>query len=155
MESLGEILREKGRTVHTTKPESTVLEAVEIMAARRVGALLVCVDDAPAGILSERDVLMRVLLERRDPALTRVEEVMTREVICAEPSTSGEEAMAIMTDRRVRHLPVVSGGHVQGLVSIGDLVRCAARAQEFEIRMLTDYVSSGAVPAVYVSARVM
>lgn len=153
MESLGEILDEKGRAVFTTTPEATVFEAVEMMASKHVGALLVCEGDVPAGILSERDVMMRVILERRDPALTRVADVMTRNVVCVEPSTPGEEAMAIMTNQRCRHLPVVSGGHVQGVVSIGDLVRCAARAQEFEIRMLVDYVSSGAVP-IFVPARV-
>jgi CBS domain-containing protein len=144
MESLGDILGEKGRTVHTTLATATVLEAVQVMAAKHIGALLVCVDGKPVGILSERDIMMRVILERRDPATTAVKDVMTRDVICAEPTTRGEEAMAIMTDRRCRHLPVVSNGRVEGMVSIGDLVRCAAREYEFEVRMLTDYVSTGA-----------
>jgi len=91
--------------------------------------------------------MLRVILERRDPATTTVSEAMTRDVICAEPTTRGEEAMAIMTERRCRHLPVVSNGRVQGMVSIGDLVRCAAREHEFEIRMLIDYVSTGAFAA--------
>jgi CBS domain-containing protein len=151
METLGDILKEKGRVVFTTTPEATVIEAVEMMAAKRVGALLVCVDEAPVGILSERDVMMRVILARKDPVKTTVEDVMTSDVICAEPTTRGEEAMAIMTDRRVRHLPVVSNGRVQGVISIGDLVRCATRAQEFEIRMLTDYVSSGTLPGITAS----
>jgi CBS domain-containing protein len=145
METLGEILREKGGKVHTTDPEATVLEAVELMADNHIGALLVGTDGEPVGILSERDVMMRVILDRRDPAATKVGDVMTREVVCAEPATPGEEAMAIMTERRCRHLPVVSGGRVVGVVSIGDLVRCAARDYEFEVRMLIDYVSTGAV----------
>jgi CBS domain-containing protein len=148
MESLGEILNEKGRTLHTIWPTATVFEAVEAMASKHIGALLVCAGDAPVGILSERDVMNRVLLERLDPAVTLVKDVMTREVVCAELGTPGEEAMALMTEKRCRHLPVVSKGRVEGMVSIGDLVRCAARDYEFEARMLMDYVSTGAYVAV-------
>ena len=144
MESVGDILGEKGRTVHTTRSTATVLEAVQLMAAKHIGALVVSVDDRPVGILSERDIMMRVILERRDPATTAVGDVMTREVVCIESATRGEEAMAIMTERRCRHLPVMRGGHVEGMISIGDLVRCASREHEFEIRMLTEYVSTGA-----------
>ena len=143
MESVGDILGEKGCTVYTTRSAATVLEAVQLMAAKRIGALLVSVDERPVGILSERDIMVRVILERRDPATTAVGDVMTREVVCIEPTTRGEEAMAIMTERRCRHLPVMRGGRVEGMISIGDLVRCAAREYEFEIRMLTDYVSTG------------
>jgi CBS domain-containing protein len=146
MESVGEILREKGHTVYTSPPTATILQAVETMGAKHVGALLVCDEEGLIGILSERDVLTRVILERRDPATTKVKDVMTREIVCADPETSGEEAMAIMTDRRCRHLPVVSEEGLEGIVSIGDLVRVAARDQEFEVRMLIDYVSTGAVP---------
>ena len=148
MESLGEILREKGHTVHTTLPTATVLEAVEGMGDKHVGALLVCEAGKPVGILSERDIMTRVMLERRDPATTVVKDVMTRDVICGESETSGEEAMAIMTDKRVRHLPVVRDGLIEGMISIGDLVRCAARDYEFEVRMMVDYVSTGACAGV-------
>jgi CBS domain-containing protein len=146
MESLGEILREKGSTVYTSPPTATVLEAVETMGAKHVGAVLVCDEGGLIGILSERDILTRVILAHRDPGKTTVSDVMTREIVCADPETSGEEAMAIMTDRRVRHLPVVSGEGLEGIISIGDLVRVAARDQEFEVRMLIDYVSTGAIP---------
>src|SRR6266571_223897 len=110
MESLDDILGEKGRKVHTTRSTATVLEAVQLMAAERIGALLVSVDGKPVGILSERDIMIRVLLERRDPATTTVGDVMTRDVVCVELGTRGEEAMAIMTERRCRHLPVVREG---------------------------------------------
>ncbi|MFO0758936.1 MAG: CBS domain-containing protein [Byssovorax sp.] len=140
MERIGEILEEKGRKVHITSPSATVFDAVLTMCEARVGALLVTVDGTPCGIISERDVLTRVLLDKRDASRTRVEEVMTRDVACIGPETMAREAMAIMTERRCRHLPVVLDGRVIGMISIGDLVRWASREQEFEVRMLTDYV---------------
>ena len=143
MDSVGDILDEKGREVHSIAPDATVFEAVEMMCARRVGALLVATSTATYGIISERDVMARVILERRDPAVTRVDQVMTHAVACVRPSTAAREAMAVMTERRCRHLPVVADGGIVGLVSIGDLVRAASREQEFQIRMLTEYVHGG------------
>jgi CBS domain-containing protein len=143
MESVGDILEEKGHEVHAITPQATVFEAVEIMCAHRVGALLVATSNATYGIISERDVMTRVILERRDPAGTRVHEVMTHAVACVRPSTGAREAMAVMTERRCRHLPVVADGGIVGMVSIGDLVRAASREQEFQIRMLTEYVHGG------------
>jgi len=138
------ILDDKGHDVHSVRPGDTVLRAVEEMAERHLGAILVCEAGRPLGILSERDVMTRVLLQRRDPATTKVEQVMTRDVVVIEPSTTTTEAMAIMTDKRCRHLPVMKGSKMVGIVTIGDLVRHASKEQEFEIRMLTDYVT-GAV----------
>ncbi|AUX25645.1 inosine-5-monophosphate dehydrogenase [Sorangium cellulosum] len=140
MGSVDEILNRKGRGVYTISPEATVFEAVQSMCARRVGALLVSIDASPSGIISERDVLTRVILARREPATTLVAEVMTREVVCVEPSTPARQAMAVMTERRCRHLPVAHDGRVVGMLSIGDLVHWASREQEAEIKMLTDYV---------------
>jgi CBS domain-containing protein len=140
MESVREILDDKGWMVHSIGPEASVHRAVEAMCERRVGALLVTADGAPLGMFSERDVMTRVILARRDPERTPVAEVMTREVLCVEPATRARVAMAVMTERRCRHLPVVEDGRVVGLLSIGDLVRWASREQELEIRMLTDYV---------------
>ncbi len=141
MATLRTILEEKDSTVHSLDPDSSVLEAVAKMCQLRVGALLVVRFGKPVGILSERDIMTRFLLERRDPVDTKVEEVMTHEVLCIAPDRSPEEAMSIMTDRRVRHLPVMEGRSVIGIVSIGDLVRWASRNQEFEIRTLREYVS--------------
>ena len=142
--SIRAILDDKGHAVHSVKPTDTVLRAVEEMAERHLGAILVCAADHTSGILSERDVMTRVILRRKDPTTTKVEEVMTRDVVVIEPTTTTNEAMAIMTDKRCRHLPVVEKGKIVGVISIGDLVRHASKEQEFEIRMLTDYVS-GAV----------
>lgn len=143
MQTIGEILEEKGREVFFIGPQATVFQAVEMMCARHVGALLVATADATLGIISERDVLTRVILEQRDPAKTTVEQVMTRAVACVRPATRAREAMAVMTERRCRHLPVVADERIIGMVSIGDLVRVASREQEIEIRMLHEYVHGG------------
>jgi CBS domain-containing protein len=140
METLRPILESKGPAVHRARPGETVLVAVDEMCRHHIGVLLVMEGDAVLGILSERDLLTRVLLERRDPAATVARDVMTREIVCVELDTSPTEAMRIMTERRCRHLPVVTDGKIVGLVSIGDLVRWASQSQEYEIRMLHDYV---------------
>jgi CBS domain-containing protein len=143
MDTVEEILKDKGGDVYAISPRASVLQAVELMCARRVGALLVATTEATLGIVSERDVLSRVILDGRAPDETSVEQVMTRAVACVRPTTTAREAMAVMTERRCRHLPVVAEGGVVGMVSIGDLVRWASREQASEIRMLTEYVSGG------------
>jgi CBS domain-containing protein len=140
MDTIGHILKEKGHAVHTTDPKATVLHAVEVMCGKKVGSLLVIEGGAPVGIITERDLMTDVVLARRDPAATRVEEVMATDVVCVDPSTPTEEAMAIMTEKRCRHLPVVEGTKIVGVISIGDLVRWASRNHEFQVRMLTDYI---------------
>ncbi len=141
MATLRTILQEKDATVHSVGPDSSVLEAVGKMCQLRVGALLVVRFGKPVGILTERDILTRFLLERRDPVDMVVEEIMTREVLCIAPDRPPEEAMSMMTDRLIRHLPVMEGRSVIGIVSIGDLVRWASRNQDYEIRTLREYVS--------------
>ena len=143
MEIISDILEEKGQKVFSILPDANVLAAVEMMCAHHVGALLVATSTQTSGIISERDVLTRVILEQRDPAKTKVEHVMTHAVVCVRPSTTVREAMAVMTERRCRHLPVVSEEAIVGMVSIGDLVRHASREQAFEIRMLKEYVRGG------------
>jgi len=140
MDIVASILSDKGRKVHTIPPTATVFEAVEKMSAAGVGALIVCDQGAPTGIFSERDLMTRVILAKRNPATTPVGEVMSTDVVCIEPKISTTEAMAIMTSRRCRHLPVVSEGALAGIVSIGDLVRWTSRNQEFEILRLTEYI---------------
>jgi signal-transduction protein with cAMP-binding, CBS, and nucleotidyltransferase domain len=143
MDTIRSILEEKGYEVHAVAPDATVLEAVDKMCAARIGALLVATPNATLGIVSERDIMARVILERRDPAQTRVERVMTRAVACVHVDDHFHEAMAVMTERCCRHLPVVAEGRIVGMISIGDLVRRASREQEFEIRLLTEYVRGG------------
>jgi CBS domain-containing protein len=140
MRPLELILEEKGHGLHVTGPEAAVIEAVDVMCQARVGALLVMQSDTLVGIFSERDVMSRVVLVGLDPKLTCVGDVMTRNVVCVETDVSTDEAMAIITSRRLRHLPVVEGRRVIGVVSIGDLVRWAIRDREQSIEQLRDYV---------------
>ena len=141
MQSLDLILEEKGRELQVIAPEATVAEAVSTMCQARVGALLVMQSDTLVGIFSERDVMSRVVVVGLDPKRTRVGDVMTRNVVCVEIDVSPDEAMAIITDRRMRHLPVVDGRRVVGVVSIGDLVRWAIRDREQSIEQLREYVT--------------
>jgi len=141
MDTITHILREKGdREIFFLPPGASVFFAAQEMCTRRVGALLVLEGEEPVGIVSERDLMTRVILAGKDPTKTTVADVMTREVVCVEEGASAESAMAIMTERRIRHLPVVQEGRVSGMISIGDLVRWASRNQAFEIRVLTDYI---------------
>jgi CBS domain-containing protein len=116
------------------------------MCAARVGALLVCAEGQPVGIFTERDLMTRVILAGRDPAKTLVTDVMSRDLVYIEPSTRVPEAMAVMTAKRCRHLPVMSEGRLVGMISIGDLVRDLSRDQEFDLHRLTDYIA-GKYPA--------
>lgn len=135
------ILEEKGNDVYAVNPEATVLEAVRRMNEHRVGALMVMDGDRPVGIFSERDVLTRVLDGGKDPARTRVAEVMTTDLVCVRPETTVEEAMAVVTERRCRHLPVMEGERLHGLVSIGDLTRWIVKDQHIHIRDLVDFIT--------------
>ncbi|BCW93337.1 MAG: CBS domain-containing protein [Acidobacteriota bacterium] len=146
MDTIAAVLREKGSKVYTVAPGATVLEAARAMDAHNVGSLLVVDGDKPVGIFSERDLMRRVVVAGKDPAKVKVREVMSRDVWVVEPDTRVKEAMAIMTERRCRHLPVVEKGKVVGLISIGDLVRWISKDQEFQIRMLENYIT-GAYPA--------
>lgn len=146
MDTIAAVLRDKGTDVYTIGPEATVVEAAQVMDRHNVGSLLVVDGATPVGIFSERDLLRRVVVAGKDPTKVRVREVMSRDVTVVEPDTRVKEAMAIMTQRRCRHLPVVAQGKVVGLVSIGDLVRWISKDQQFQIRMLENYIT-GTYPA--------
>lgn len=146
MDTVAAVLKEKGSKVFTISPEATVWEAAKAMDGHNVGSLLVVEGERPVGIFSERDLMRRVVVPGKDPKKVRVRDAMSSEVTVVEPGTRVKEAMAIMTERRCRHLPVVEGGHIVGLVSIGDLVRWISRDQAFQIRMLEQYIT-GAYPA--------
>ncbi|HLN31236.1 MAG TPA: CBS domain-containing protein [Gemmataceae bacterium] len=141
MAAVQEILAKKGSQVLTVSKDATVLEAALIMNEGRVGALVVLEGGQIAGMFSERDVLRRVVGERRDPATTPVSAVMSEEVACCRPDTTVEEARVAMKDRRIRHLPVVDEtGGLLGLVSIGDLNAFQASSQEQTIHLLHEYL---------------
>ncbi len=134
------LLEEKGGLVHQVAPEETVLEAVRLMNQRKVGALLVTREGRLEGIFTERDVLCRVVAEGKDPGKTRVKDVMTRRVVVVPPQCTVEEAMEVVTEKRCRHLPVMEGEELRGLVSIGDLTRWATRSQKHELESLVRYI---------------
>ena len=139
--TLADVIAVKGSTVHSVAPEATVLDAVRAMNAEKIGALLVRDGEEVVGIFTERDVLCRVLDSERDPATTRVAEVMSTELVAVRPSTRVEEAMAVITEKRCRHLPVLDDGELVGLVSIGDLTRWVSRHQEGHIQDLVNYIT--------------
>ena len=140
---LYEILEEKGGEVLKVDAESSVFEAVQLMVEKNVGSLLVTESGDITGIVTERDYLRRVTLEGRTDRETPVREIMSSPLIVASPETTVDECMALMTDRRIRHVPVVEEGSVVGVVSIGDLVKFKSKLQTFEIQYLTNYITAG------------
>ena len=143
MNQLSEILGEKGHHVLEIEADASVFEAVKQMVEANVGSLLVTEGGKITGIVTERDYLRRVTLEGRTDKDTAVREIMSSPLIVATPETTVDECMALMTDRRIRHVPVVEGGEVVGVVSIGDLVKFKSKRQSFEIQYLTDYITAG------------
>jgi CBS domain-containing protein len=143
MNRVKEILDDKGSDVLQIEGDASVLDAVKQMVDAGVGSLLVTDTGTIAGIFTERDYLRRMTLEERDAKTTPVREVMSAPLIVVTPQTEIDECMALMTDRRIRHLPVVEEGSVVGVVSIGDVVKFKSKQQSFEIRYLTDYITSG------------
>jgi CBS domain-containing protein len=131
----------KGREVWSVRPGDTVYDAISLMADKDVGALMVLDGGRVAGIFTERDYARDVFLKGRASPHTLVGEIMASTVTCVGPETSVEESMAIMTARRVRHLPVVHGGELLGIVSIGDLVKSIISDREFVIEQLEHYIS--------------
>ena len=140
---LYEILQEKGGEVLEIDADASVFAAVQLMVEKNVGSLLVTVSSDIAGIVTERDYLRRVTLEGRTDRETPVREIMSSPLIVASTQTTVDECMALMTDRRIRHVPVVDEGRVVGVVSIGDLVKFKSKLQTFEIQYLTNYITAG------------
>lgn len=140
-EPVSAILLDKGNRVETTTLEATVTEAVRVMNRARIGSLVVVDGERPVGIFTERDVLTRVVDEGRDPKTTRVGEVMTRELAVIGPATQVNQVMAIMTEKRYRHLPVVAAGRLAGMISIGDVTRWSIKGQQTTIEDLLSYIT--------------
>ncbi len=143
MKLVSHVLNDKGRDVWSLSPDATVHEAIEQMAQKGVGALLVMEGERLVGIVSERDYARKVILKGRSSRETHVREIMSYPVVCARPELTVEQTMAIMTDKRVRHLPVVVEERVEGVISIGDVVRGIIDDHEFTIQQLTNYISGG------------
>ena len=141
MKLVEQILREKTGGTLSVAPDATVFAALELMAQKNVGALLVMDGDQLAGIFSERDYARKVVLEGKSSKETPVREIMTAKVVCAKPSQSIEECMALMTDKHCRHLPVIDGNKVVGVISIGDVVKALLSEQTFVISQLEHYIT--------------
>ena len=141
-EAISSVLRRKGdRKVLSISPDSSVYEAIAVMAENSIGALLVVADGVLTGIMSERDYARKVVLQSRSSKETRVADIMTSPVITVSPAYTVEECMHLMTERRIRHLPVVEGSTIVGIVSIGDLVRAVITVQGETIQYLQQYIN--------------
>lgn len=143
MARIAEILRRKGSDVLKIEASATVFDAIKKIVEHNVGSILVTQAGEVIGIMTERDYLRKIAIFGRTSHDTLVEQIMTSPLIYITPETSIEESMAIMTDRRIRHLPVVENDEVIGVVSIGDLVKFQTQEQSFQIKYLTEYISGG------------
>jgi CBS domain-containing protein len=141
MHTVAQLLKMKGNLIFSVAPEDSVLHAIEIMATRHVGALLVMDHGALLGIISERDYARKVILKQRSSHDTPVRDIMTSPAVTVQPDATVHQCMQIMTDGRFRHLPVVQGNQVVGLLSIGDLVKAVIQEQSQQIEQLERYIA--------------
>jgi CBS domain-containing protein len=141
MKTVAELLRAKPSRVVSIRPDQSVLEAIKVLAEEDIGAAIVMTGDRLAGIFSERDYTRKVVLKGRSSDTTRVQEIMTANVIVVSPRTRSRECMQLMTEKNIRHLPVVDEGRVVGMVSIRDIVSDIIADQDFTIEQLEHYIS--------------
>jgi CBS domain-containing protein len=141
MLTVGHLLDGKGRQVWSVQLDSTVFEALRVMAHKDIGALLILDGESVVGILSERDYARKIALEGRASRYTPVTDIMSRQVLSVSPRHTVHECMALMTAHKVRHLPVLEQGRVLGMISIGDLVKSIIAEQEFVIEQMTHYIA--------------
>jgi CBS domain-containing protein len=139
--TISEILGHKGTNVWTVSPQTTVYDAIHMMADKNVGALLVTEGDSLVGIISERDYTRKVILQGKSSKQTPVKEILSSQIIEVSPSHSIEDCLRLMTEHRVRHLPVLDEGKIVGIVSIGDLVNWIITAQSSTINQLQTYIA--------------
>ena len=140
---ISEILSVKGHNVWSVSPEATVYEAIEIMAEKGVGALAVTSGDKLAGIISERDYARKVILKGHSSKETPVSAIMSTDVVCVSGDQRVDECMALMTEKRIRHLPILDNDKLIGMISVGDLVKSIIKEQSFTIEQLEGYIRGG------------
>ena len=142
MKTAANLLKSKAhRSVHTITPEASVFDAIKLMADKNIGALLVMEAEEVAGIITERDYARKIVLMSRSSKQTPVREIMTSAVLYVRPDQTSEECMVLMTENRLRHLPVIDDGRLLGIISIGDLVKDIIAEQRFTIQQLEHYIS--------------
>ena len=142
MATVNQMLMSKGSEVYAISPDATVLDALRLMAEKDVGALVVVDGEELAGIFSERDYARKIALQGKSSRTTPVWAVMTDDVICVSPDQTADKCMVIMTEKRIRHLPVLENGRLVGIISIGDVVKAIISEQQVLIRHLEDYILS-------------
>ena len=142
MKTVKQLLAGKGSQLHSIRPGAKVIEALQLMALKDIGALVVMEGGRLVGILSERDYARKVILHGRSSSDVAVSEIMTSQVVTVDPTRTVPECMALITQRRIRHLPVCEGDQVVGIVSIGDLVKEVIAEQEQTIKQLESYIHS-------------
>jgi CBS domain-containing protein len=143
MQTVRDILKAKGSDAHAVGPDTSVYDALKLMAEKNIGAVLVLEAGRPVGILSERDYARQVILKGKTSKDTPVRDIMTSRVVFVRPGQSVEDCMALMTDKRIRHLPVLEAGALIGIVSVGDVVKAVISEKQFRIEQLENYISSG------------
>jgi CBS domain-containing protein len=141
MVTVRQLIEAKEGALVTVRPDQTVRHALELMAAHEIGAVLVVDGQELIGVMSERDYARKVILKGKSSHDTRVDEIMTERVVCATLELTVPECMALMSSKRIRHLPVIANGQLVGIVSIGDLVKATISEQEFIIRQLETYIT--------------
>ena len=140
--TIREVIEQKGRIVHRVEVDASVMDAVAIMNQHHIGSVLVCEREAWVGIFTERDVLTRIVAPRRDPLATRVREVMTPELFTLTADQTLVDAMELMTTRRCRHVPIITKGRLDGLLSIGDVTKALRAQLANELHELESYIAS-------------
>jgi CBS domain-containing protein len=140
MTTVKQVLDQKGHELFWIHPDATVYDAIKTMADKNVGSLVVMDNDKLVGIVTERDYARNIVLKGRASPATPVRTIMVTSVICAKPEQSVEECMAVMTDKKIRHLPVIENGNLIGIISIGDLVQAIISHQKFTIEQLEFYI---------------
>lgn len=141
MKRIQTLLKKKGYDVWSIAPDASVYDAIHLMAEKAVGALIVMDGQKLVGVISERDYARKIILEGRSSENTKISEIMSSEVITTGPDNRIEECMAIMTERRIRHLPVIDGDEVLGIISLGDLVKYIIAEQQFVIEQMERYIN--------------
>ena len=142
MQTIKQLLEKKGSEIITIEPDSSVYDAIKSMADNHIGSLIVMKKGKLVGIITERDYTRKIILKGKSSENTPVKDIMTKNILCTNPEQTVDEAMALITDKRVRHLPVVENNHVIGIISIGDLVKTIISEQEYIINQLEHYINS-------------